>query len=152
MITSPRRRASRNGTVGDRPKVLFICHNHPAVRPGGGEAYALELHRHLRESGDMESVFLAKGGPPMSTAGAAHLGTYIAPVGSDPDEYFCFTEDWNYDWTFGTIRDDKRLYTKHLRAFLKALRPDVVHLHHTMFFGYDLLREIRNSLPNTPIV
>jgi glycosyltransferase involved in cell wall biosynthesis len=135
-----------------QPTVLFICHNHPAVRPGGAEAYAYELHRHLDESGEFNSVFLAKGGPPLSTAGNAHLGSYVAPVGGRPNEYFCFTEDWDYDWVFGTTRDDKRLYTKHLRAFLRAVKPDVVHLHHTMFFGYDLLREIRNSVPDAPIV
>jgi glycosyltransferase involved in cell wall biosynthesis len=141
-----------NGKGKNRPKVLFICHNHPTVRPGGAEAYALELHRYLSASGEAETTFLAKGGPPMSTAGRAHLGTYIAPVDNTDNEYFCFTEDWNYDWTFGTIRDDKRLCTKHLRAFFKAIDPDVVHLHHTMFFGYDVLRELRNSLPNSPIV
>lgn len=137
-----------------RASVLFICHNHPSVRPGGAEAYALELHRHLRRSGEMESVFLAKGGPPLSTAGRSHLGTCVAPVDRHPDEYFFYTEDWNasYDWTFGTIRHDKQLYTKHLRAFLKAVKPDIVHLHHTMFFGYDILREIKNSLPDAPIV
>lgn len=137
-----------------KPRVLFICHNHPKVRPGGAEAYALELHRYLHARDEVESIFLAKGGPPLSTAGRAHLGTCIAPVDRHPDEYFCFTEDWSeaYDWTFGTIRHDKRLYTKHLRAFLRAVKPDVVHLHHTMFFGYDILREIKNSLPDAPIV
>ncbi len=135
-----------------RQTILFICHNHPDVRPGGAEAYALELHRHIEATGDFDSVFLAKGGPPLSVAGSAHLGTYISPVGKRPNEYFCFSEDWNYDWTFGTIRDDKRLYTKHLRAFFEAIEPDIVHLHHTMFFGYDILREIRNSLPDAPIV
>jgi glycosyltransferase involved in cell wall biosynthesis len=152
VTTTTRASRSRKTPLAERPTVLFICHNHPAVRPGGAEAYALELHRHLRDSGDVRPLFLAKGGPPLSTAGRAHLGTYIAPVGRSPDEYFCFTEDWNYDWTFGTIRDDKRLYTKHLRAFLKAVKPDLIHLHHTMFFGYDLLREIKNSVPNAPIV
>lgn len=141
-----------NGSQPRRRSVLFICHNHPSVRPGGAEAYALELHRHLRDSEELESMFLAKGGAPLSNAGRTHLGTYIAPVNGAPDEYFCFTEDWNYDWTMGTIREDKRLYTKHLRAFLRAINPDVVHLHHTMFFGYDLLREIKNSLPHAPIV
>lgn len=131
------------------PTVLFICHNHPKVRPGGAEAYAYELHRHFAQSDEVESVFLAKGGPPMSNAGSAHLGSYIAPAGKEADEYFCFT--WDYDWIFGTT-PNKLLYTKHIRAFLKALRPDIVHLHHTMFFGYDVLREIRNTLPDTPIV
>ena len=130
-----------------RPTVLFICHNHPSVRPGGAEAYALELHRHLVASGELRSVFLAKGGPPLSAAGSVHLGTYVAPVDDRPDEYFFFTEGWSYDWTLGTIRDDKRLYTKHVRAFLRAIQPDVVHFQHTMFFGYDILREVKRTLP-----
>ncbi len=141
-------------TGSGRPTVLFICHNHPSVRPGGAEAYALELHRHLRERDDVRSVFLAKGGPPLAPAGRVHLGTCVAPVDDRPDEYFFFTEDWNgaYDWTFGTIRDDKRLYTKHMRAFLRAIDPDVVHFQHTMFFGYDVLREVRNTCPDAAIV
>jgi glycosyltransferase involved in cell wall biosynthesis len=154
MRARGRRAQAKNGSprASGPERVLFICHNHPSVRPGGAEAYALELHRHLVRSGEVDSYFLAKGGPPLSTAGNAHLGTYIAPVGKRPNEYFCFTEDWNYDWIMGTIRDDKRLYTKHLRAFFEAIRPDVVHLHHTMFFGYDILREIKNSLPDASIV
>jgi len=136
----------------DRPTVLFICHNHPSVRPGGAEAYALELHRHLVAAGDVRSVFLAKGGPPLSPAGRVHLGTYVAPVDDRPDEYFFFTEEWIYDWTFGTIRYDKQPYTKHFRAFLEAIEPDVVHLQHTMFFGYDILREIKNTCPDAAIV
>jgi glycosyltransferase involved in cell wall biosynthesis len=150
-VGTPSRSRNKKATA-DRPTVLFICHNHPSVRPGGAEAYALELHRYFRASGEVDSVFLAKGGPPLSRSGRAHLGTYIAPIGNKPDEYFCFTEDWDYDWTFGTIRDDKRLYTKHLRAFLQAIQPDIVHLQHTMFFGYDMLREIKNTLPEAGIV
>jgi len=138
--------------MADRPTVLFICHNHPSVRPGGAEAYALELHRHLVAAGDVRSVFLAKGGPPLAPAGRVHLGTYVTPVDDRPDEYFFFTDEWNYDWTLGTIRDDKRLYTKHIRAFLRAIRPDVVHFQHTMFFGYDILREVRNTCPDAAIL
>jgi glycosyltransferase involved in cell wall biosynthesis len=134
--------------------VLFICHNHPAVRPGGAEAYALELHRYLLRQNDFDSVFLAKGGPPLADVGRPHLGTCIAPVNGSDSEYFLYTEDWNdsYDWTFGTVRGSKDLLTKHLRSFLETVRPDIVHLQHTMFFGYDALREIRNALPDVPIV
>src|SRR4029077_9066692 len=86
---------------GCKPKVLFICHNHPAVRPGGAEAYALELHRHLRGSGELESTFLAKGGPPLSLAGRPHVGTYVSLVNGTPAEYFLYTDGYDYDWTFG---------------------------------------------------
>jgi glycosyltransferase involved in cell wall biosynthesis len=154
LSAKPRETSANGRAKGPKKTVLFICHNHPSVRPGGAEAYALELHRHLRESEDFESVFLAKGGPPLSVAGRPHLGTCVAPVKGTANEYFFYTDDWSasYDWTFGTIRHDKQVYTKHLRAFLGAVRPDVVHLQHTMFFGYDVLREIKNTLPAAPIV
>ena len=145
----PARARSR---TSDTPTVLFICHNHPTVRPGGAEAYALELHRHLSEGDEFESVFLAKGGPPLSPAGRPHLGTYVSLVGERQDEYFLYTDGYDYDWVLGSIRHSKELYTKHLRAFLQALQPDLVHLHHTMFIGYDVLREIRTTLPDAPIV
>jgi glycosyltransferase involved in cell wall biosynthesis len=73
-------------------------------------------------------------------------------VDGSPDEYFFHTDGYSFDWLFGTIPHDKDIYTKHFRSFLLAADPDVVHLHHTLFFGYDLLREIRNSLPSVPIV
>ena len=132
--------------------VLFVCHNHPIVRPGGAEAYALELHRHLRELDGFSSTFLAKGGPPLADIGRPHLGTCVSTVDGAEDEYFFHTEGYGFDWVFGTTPHDKDLYTKHFRSFLLAVQPDIVHLHHTLFFGYDLLREIRNSLPSVPIV
>jgi glycosyltransferase involved in cell wall biosynthesis len=142
----------KKAKAADRYKVLFICHNHPSVRPGGAEAYALELHRYLRESEHFEPTFLAKGGPPLSPAGQPHLGTCTALVGDAPDEYFFYMDGYGYDWVFGTIPHDKELYTKHFRSFLRGVQPDIVHLQHTMFFGYDVLREIRNTLPSASIV
>jgi glycosyltransferase involved in cell wall biosynthesis len=135
-----------------KTKVLFICHNHPEVRPGGAESYALELHRALRGSDEFEPVFLAKGGPPLSPADRSHFGSYISLAGREPDEYFMYTDNYDYDWTFGSIRHDKELYTKHFARFLEAVKPDVVHLHHTMFFGYDILRAIRNTVPKARIL
>ncbi len=137
---------------GGRPTVLSICHNHPTVRPGGGEGYALELHRAMAESGDFDSVFLAKGGPPLAAAGQPHLGTFIAPVGERDDEYFLYTDGYDFDWVFGTVLAGKQLYTKHFRDFLLAVNPDVDHFQHTLFMGYDLLRVVRDALPDAPIV
>jgi glycosyltransferase involved in cell wall biosynthesis len=137
--------------MNERSTVLYLCHNHPAVRPGGAETYALELHHAMRDSVTFRPIFLAKGGPPLAHVGRSHLGTYVGLVDDAPDEYFFYTDGYAYDWTFGTTHN-KELYTKHLRAFLQAIEPDIVHVQHTMFFGYDVLREIRNSAPNAPIV
>ncbi len=57
-------------------KVLFICHNHPEVRPGGAEAYALELHRALRGAGRVRAGLPGEGRPAAVAGRTAHtLGT-----------------------------------------------------------------------------
>lgn len=133
-------------------RVLQICHNHPRVRPGGAEVYAHELHRHLRRAEEWEPVFLARSGPPHSPEGAPHAGTRISPVEGTVDEYLLYPEGHDFDWTFGTMRRRKDLYTEDLHRFLLALRPDVVHFQHTLFIGYDAVREVRRTLPDAAIV
>ena len=132
-------------------KVLYIAHNHPSVRPGGAEQHALELHRAMSATEGMESVLLTKGGPPVGQTGQLHEGTFVAPVGERADEYFLYTDSYHFDYVHGTL-NDKHFYTKHFRAFLNAVRPDVVHFQHTLFLGYDLIREVRSSFPNAAIV
>lgn len=135
-----------------RRRLLQVCHNHPKVRPGGAEVYAHELHRHLRDDDEWEPTFLARSGAPQSPQGAPHEGTRLCPVEGTDDEYLLYPEDYDFDWLFGTMRRSKALYTEDLRHFLLALRPDVVHFQHTLFIGYDALRETRRTLPGVPIV
>lgn len=133
-------------------KVLFVVHNHPKTRPGGAEAYAYETYLAMRESHEYEPYFLAKGGPPLESVGQIHGGTPIAPADqTDPNQYFVYTDGYVFDLLFGTTTD-KDLYTKHLRRFLEAIRPDVVHFQHTLFLGYDLIREVRTTLPDAAIL
>jgi glycosyltransferase involved in cell wall biosynthesis len=99
----------------------------------------------------MESILLVKGGPPVGPVGRIHDGTHFGPVGASPDEYFFYTDGYEFDYLNGTITD-KDFYTKHFRDFLRAIKPDVVHFQHTLFLGYDLIREVHNTLPDAPIV
>jgi glycosyltransferase involved in cell wall biosynthesis len=132
-------------------RVLSICHNHPSVRPGGAEAYAYELHRALAASPDYEPIFLAKGGPPVGPSGSVHGGTCFGPTGYGDDEYFFYTDGYDFDYLFGS-QPGKDFYTRHFRGFLQAYEPDIVHFQHTLFLGYDMIREVRNTLPHTPIL
>ncbi len=134
-----------------RPKVLYIAHNHPVVRPGGAEAYAYELYQAMRDGGEVEPLFLARTGPPVSSAPRYHEGTLLASVGDDPNQTFFYTDTLEYDWFHGTSHN-KSVYTRHLRDFLLARRPDVVHFQHTLFLGYDAITEVHNALPEAPIV
>jgi glycosyltransferase involved in cell wall biosynthesis len=133
------------------PKVLYVVHNHPAVMPGGAETYALELYEAMRDSGRYDPLLLARTGPPVSRSGRVHEGTLLEPVGGDPNQYYFHTDIADYDWFLSTSRN-KDVYTKFYREFLTAYEPDVVHFQHTLFLGYDILRETRRTLPNAAIV
>jgi glycosyltransferase involved in cell wall biosynthesis len=138
--------------LDDGPRtVLYVSHNHPVNRPGGAEMYALELFQAIREDGEFRPTFLAKAGPPMSTMSAAHSGTRLALNGTGGDEYFFYTDRGEIDLLFGVARDSA-MYTREWRAFLEATRPDIVHFQHTLFLGYEMVREVRNTLPDVPIV
>lgn len=132
-------------------KVLYVCHNHPQIRPGGAEAYALELYEAMRDSGRCEPLFLARTGKPISKTGRYHEGTLLTGVNGDPNQYFLYTEFGEFDWFLGTTRN-KAVITRYLRDFLAAHRPDVVHFQHTLFIGYEAIREVRNVLPRAAIV
>ena len=132
-------------------KVLYIAHNHPNVRPGGAEQHALELHRAMSEVQGVESVLLTKGGPPVGQFGRVHEGTCIEPIAGSASEYFLYTDGYTFDYLNGTITG-KDFYSKHFRTFLLAIQPNVVHFQHTLFLGYDLIREVANTLPNAAIL
>ena len=132
-------------------RVLYVVHNHPRVRPGGAEAYALELYGAMRSSEEFEPIFLARTGPPMSTSVQNHPGTVFSTVNEDTNQYFIHTEAANFDWFYGTPRG-KDIFTEHYSRFLEVYRPDIVHFQHTLYLGYDMILQTRRTLPHAGIV
>ena len=75
-----------------RKKVLYVLHNHPP-RPGGAEAYALELYEAMRESDEFEPVLVARIGPTgTSIRAAARRARPSAGSSDDPNQYFVYTD------------------------------------------------------------
>lgn len=126
------------------PKVLYICHNHASIKPGGVETYSLELFDAMRARGAFDPIFLARvtrpDAPAVITAAPTHAG-----------HYFFHADHAGYDGFFGTVHD-KGVLTRDFDAFLRLHSPDVVHFQHTLFLGYDLIRQVRNTLPHAAIV
>jgi glycosyltransferase involved in cell wall biosynthesis len=133
-------------------RVLYVVHHHPSVMAGGAETYALELYEQVRDSAPgYEPLLLAGTGPSGSGRGTPHPGTLIEPVGGDPGQYFFHTDAADYDWFLSSARN-KEFYTRYLADFLRAYKPDVVHIQHSLFFGFDLVRTVRNVLPTAAII
>jgi glycosyltransferase involved in cell wall biosynthesis len=135
------------------PKVLFVCHNHPDVRPGGAEAYALNLFQAIRDAGELEPVFLARTGSPSPhlVERPLHPHSPITSVNKDPNQHLIYTDLQKVDYLMHRS-SDKEIATRDYRDFLLAHRPDVVHFQHNYLIGYDWLRVTRNTLPDAPIV
>jgi glycosyltransferase involved in cell wall biosynthesis len=135
------------------PKVLFVCHNHPDVRPGGAEAYALNLFQAIRDAGEFEPVFLARTGSPSPhlVERPLHPHSPITSVNKDPNQHLIYTDLQKVDYLMHRS-SDKEVATRDYRDFLLAHRPDVVHFQHNYLIGYDWLRVTRNTLPDAPIV
>ena len=132
-------------------KVVYVLHNHPSVRPGGAEAYALELYEAMRLSDEVEPILLARTGPPMSKSAQNHPGTVFAPVNEDPNQYVIYTDAANFDWFYGAPRG-KDILTEQYHRFLETYKPDVVHFQHTLYLGYDMILQTRRTLPDARIV
>ncbi len=134
-----------------RDKVLYVCHNHPAITPGGAESIALQLYEGMRDAGELDAVFLARSGPPVSITARVHEGRPLTLVNDDPNQYFFYTDLSDWDWPFGRS-PNKSALTRFFADFLLDQDPDVVHFQHSTFLGYDALRVTRNTLPDVPIV
>jgi glycosyltransferase involved in cell wall biosynthesis len=102
-------------------------------------------------SEEFEPIFVARSGPPVSTVSRPHEGTLFTAVNEDQNQYLFYADVSDFNWLFMTS-PNKDIYTKYFREFLVAYQPDIVHFQHTLFLGYDLIRETRNTLPDAPIV
>ena len=129
-----------------KPRVLYISNSHPELYVGGAEVYSYSLYQGMQESGEFEPIFLAR-----STTPGHHprRGTAFHTINADPNQVLWHQEDHDY---FFLTSPAKQQYTVQFHNFLTAYRPDVVHIQHTIGLGVDLIRQIKNSLPGTPVV
>ena len=140
-----------NDNGSRKPRVLLVSMNHPKIRPGGAEGYALDLYEAIRDAGAMEPIFLARSGPPINAVARYHAGTPFTTVNDDPNQYLLYNDLSDYDWLYGKS-PQRSMATRFFRDFLLDHRPDLIHFQHTLFLGYDFVRVARNTLPDTPIV
>ena len=138
-----------------RRRLLYVSSNHLSVRPGGLESYTQDLYEAFQRSDAFEPIYIARAGEPFTEDASPNGSSPFAIVGADPNQYLLYTDTFAaphpYDALLGR-RPDKQVLTRYFSDFLRAQKPDIVHFHHTNFFGYDVLRVTRNALPNVPIV
>lgn len=129
-----------------KPRVLYVVHAHPEFSTGGGEIFAHDLFEEVRRQGLYEPFFVGRvptARPPNSTPFSA--------FGDKPDElkFHGAAEDFDY---FLQSQKRKQALSVYFRELLLSWRPSVVHFHHTVHIGVELLALVRRVIPEASIV
>ncbi len=127
------------------PRVLIVAHNHPSLHPGGTEIFAHELFRGIKALG-AEALFLA-------CTNGIHRdrkpGTNLQTLGRSADEVVLWAGHFDH---FFQSQIDLHGIVPDLSNLLRAFRPDIVHIHHTLLLGVEMLFLIRRICPEARIV
>jgi glycosyltransferase involved in cell wall biosynthesis len=127
-------------------KALLISLYHPELVRGGAQQICYELFEGLKATPGVEPTLLAAVDPSMT-----HLYKSAARItGFDGrDNEFIFLSR-GYDYFWNRLEGDD--LSEAFATFLRQVRPDVVHFHHFLLLGLDLLTLTRRTLPEARIV
>jgi glycosyltransferase involved in cell wall biosynthesis len=145
-MKAPRGKASVPPVAAAKTKILLISLFHPELVRGGAQQIAYELFEGLQARDDVEPVFLASIDnkfPALYKSGAKITG-----FDGRPNEFLFLSRDYDYWWH----KTSSPPHLEALEEFLLQIAPDVVHVHHFLTLGIDVLTLIRRVLPACRLV
>lgn len=123
-------------------RILTIAHGHPDFSKGGGEIAAYNLHRAYLGRTDVEDAFF--------------LGR--ADRGRGPSGRIVRRRENEFLWEQAThdifqmkAANQFELHG-YFKEFIKSIRPTVVHMHHYVHMGLEIIRMIKQADPSIRIV
>ncbi len=119
---------------------------HPELHRGGAQQITYELFKGLKARPDIEPFFMAGVDP--SQRAFYKAGARITGFDGRDGEFLFLTEGYDYWWH----KTSSPLLLESFADFLRLIRPDVVHFHHFLVLGLDLLTLTRRVLPDVRIV
>jgi len=127
-------------------RVLFVCHAHPELQAGGTEIFARDLFRNLRARPDISGAFLAG-----TSAGqrAGSPGTPFQSANGAADELLLWSGGFD---PFFQSQTDLHGVIPALASLLTEMQPDVIHIHHLLTLGMEVVGLARRVVPRARIV
>lgn len=127
-------------------RVLFICHGHPDLVPGGTEMVAHDLFRTIRDDGHAETMFL---GCVSRLHRPARPWAGFQTIGRSRDELLLWVGGFD---RFMLGHTETAGFVQSLTELLTSFRPDIVHFHHFALIGLEALALTRRVAPGARIV
>src|SRR3984957_13108077 len=127
-------------------KVLLISFYHPELVRGGEQQVCYELFKGLKTRTGISAVLLAAVDP--SFKSLYKSGAQITGFDGREGEFIFLSRDYDYLWH----KASSSALVRSFAEFLEMVKPDVIHFHHFLLLGIDLLTLSRRVLPNVKIV
>ena len=127
-------------------KVLLVSVHHPELVRGGAQQVCYELFKGFQARAGIEPVLLAAIDP--SFKALYKSGARITGFDGREGEFLYLGRDYDYTWHRGSNPQLLESFSE----FLEIVQPEVVHFHHFMLLGVDLLTLTRRVLPKVRIV
>lgn len=129
-----------------RPRILFVCHGHPELTPGGTEIMTHDLCHALHKAGYADTQYL---GCVTRLHRAFRPESRLERIRLTPLEMLMWVG--SYD-PFAMAQPNLDSFVQAMRAVLAEARPDIVHFHHLSLMGLEGLMVVRRLLPKVRIV
>lgn len=124
-----------------QPKILIVSHGHPDLSKGGAEVAAYNLFKEYQERG-LDCLFLARSDQP------SHGGSTFSSRNNESE--LLFHTSMNDFFLFQSA--NKKHIWQDFKLLLEQFKPDVVHFHHYIHMGLEMLRQVKSTLPNARII
>jgi glycosyltransferase involved in cell wall biosynthesis len=127
-------------------KVLLIGLYHPELVRGGAQQICHDLFEGLKATEGVTATLLAAVDPTMPELYKS--GARITGFDGRPGEFVFLSHGYDHFWH--RVQSDE--LAEAFAGFLLLVRPEVVHFHHFMLVGLDLITLARRTLPEARIV
>lgn len=127
-------------------RILYLCHGHPALVPGGTETVAHDLFRAVRERRDCEAMFIGCVSP---LHREARPESRLQAIGRSADELLLWVGAFD---RFSIAQAETRGFAEAMGELLTSFRPDIVHFHHLSRLGLEAVLLTRRVAQGAKIV
>jgi glycosyltransferase involved in cell wall biosynthesis len=127
-------------------KVLLVSLYHPELVRGGAQQICYELFKGLKTRDGVTPILLAAVDPTFKSLYKS--GAQITGFDGRENEFLFLSRDYDYLWH--KVSSDALVNS--FAEFLELVQPDVIHFHHFLLLGIDLLTLARRVLPFARIV
>jgi glycosyltransferase involved in cell wall biosynthesis len=124
-------------------RILIISHGHPDFSLGGGEIAAYTHWKELRGRG-IATMLVSR-----VSASPGHAATSFSARSSDGLEVLFSPPPVDY---FRHSQPHRNVVYKEFHDLLERFHPTIVHFHHYVHLGLELIREVRKYGSEVPIV